>query len=890
MTESFFPSRACRLSGGSRPVPSRRRGVTLTELMIAMAVITIGVIGGMGAFKYINVALAQSRLKTIATNLAQERMEVLKNMSYFQLRVTTAPAVSSGYSPAFVYDTNNYPPETITLWGMPPFTRSVNVDYAYVSGNTVSTVTYTASDTGMKRITVYVTWTDRGAGRKVEISSYYQNPAAATLSAGFRGTVTEAGLPSRGVLVQVVGTPKWRGHTDATGQYSFQVAPGTYTLIASSAGYFSQITPQGLHVPDGVFVSRNFSIVRRGSGTIASDSLYSSNPGLVISQVVASTVQAGGFDAQYIELFNATGRPVNIGSSSFDRAIRLNYTSRYESQLCADIPLIYVSTFVPAGRYYLIANTPSFTVGGVTLDADAYYTNTANSACAVSAPTGFVWAPPASRPILMHERSGTVWLTDNSGGIIDAAGWSNGANIPDNCETACIPTPDGLKRGDQIVRFSLPCSPGAVYGRAYDSGSNRDDFYYNPGAAAAGLPHRPFNRAFGAHAILSGVPAVGAYILSEDDTSPAVRSSTGALAGAQGQICQISSFTLAGVSTGTWRLTAAHGSRMAVVSGVAVVQNAVTRVQNAVTVPPWPAAGFHYTAIASTYTGGLVTGHVYGVGPEYWTPLPGRVVCSSDGNSVLTDSRGWYFLPVSTGAAVITANCGSADGNYGTANVVVTVSQGAIVDVPDLRIARGGYIRGYVTSGTGALPNIPVRASNGGVVYDDTTDSTGYFHIFAATSSVAYAVEPDLDPLQSYFSAPNMPLTATVTAAGATVFAGTITVVGAMGAISGSVSFQGRPITTGVLVVASTAAVADPPPAVHASTAAAGIIYYSASSRSDGVYTLEVRSSTSAAYHLRAFYPVVNERTGTVSYTSKTDSGIFVPAGGTVSGRNFSWP
>ncbi len=858
--------------------------------MIAMSVITIGVVGGMGAFKYINVALAQSRLKTIATNLAQERMEVLKNMSYFQIKVTTAPAVSSGYSPDFIYDTGSYPPELITLWGMPPFTRSVNVDYAYVSGNTVSTVTYTASDTGMKRITVYVTWTDRGEGRKVQIDSYYQNPDAATLSAGFSGTVSEAGVPAQGVLVQVVGTPKWRGYTDAAGEYRFQVAPGTYTLSCSSAGFFSQTTPQSLSVPQGSYVPKDFSIVRIGTGTIASDSVYAVNPGLVISQVVASTVQAGGFDAQYVELFNPTSAPVDIGLNAFSHSIRLNYGSKYMNQLCSDIPLVYVSTFVPAGSYYLIANAPSLTVGGVALTADAYYTDSANSACSVGSPPGFAWAPPGAKPILMYDHSGAVWLTDASGPVIDSVGWRHTASVPAECETSCIPLPAGLKRDDQLVRFSLPCAPGTVYGRAYDSGNNANDFYYNPGGAAAGLPYRPFNKAAGAQTVLSGVPATGAYVLSDDGNSPAVRSSVSSVSGAQGQTCPVSSFTLVGVATGTWSLTAAYGSYMAVIAGVTVSQNATTMVPGASTSPPWPVAGLNYSVLTSTYTGGLVSGHVYGAGPDHWTPLQGKAVCSSDGNSITTDAQGWYFLAVSTGTAVITANCGSDDGNYGTENAVVSVNQGEVTTAPDLHLSRGGYIRGYVTSGTGALPNIPVRASNGGPVYEDVSDITGYFYIFAATSSATYQIEPDLDPLQTYTSVPDMPLAADVTVAGAVVFAGTITVVGAMGTINGSVSDQGEPITTGVLVVASTAAVTDPLPAIYASTAAAGVVYYSASSKSDGTYSLEVRSSTSASYNLRAFYPVVDERNGTVSYTSKTDSGVSVAAGATVTGRNFLWP
>jgi hypothetical protein len=127
-----------------------RAGVTLMELMISVSVLTIGVIGSMGAFKYINKAMTQSRLKTIATNLAQEKMEVLRNKSYFQLLVTTAPATSTGYDPNFIYDTGTYPPQVITLWGLPALTRVVNVDYASLSGSVATPLSYNSNDPGMK--------------------------------------------------------------------------------------------------------------------------------------------------------------------------------------------------------------------------------------------------------------------------------------------------------------------------------------------------------------------------------------------------------------------------------------------------------------------------------------------------------------------------------------------------------------------------------------------------------------------------------------------------------------------------------------------------------------------------------------------------------------------
>jgi hypothetical protein len=111
-----------------------------------------------------------------------------------------------------------------------------------------------------------------------------------------------------------------------------------------------------------------------------------------------------------------------------------------------------------------------------------------------------------------------------------------------------------------------------------------------------------------------------------------------------------------------------------------------------------------------------------------------------------------------------------------------------------------------------------------------------------------------------------------------------------MGTIAGSVKDGGYAITTGVLVVASTAAVPDPLPAINAATAPALPVIYSVSSRADGAYSLEVRASTSALYNVRAFYPVVNAASGTVAYTSKLKTGLSVGAGALLSNQDFIWP
>ncbi len=883
---------------------NNQRGVTLAELVVAMAILSIGVIGGMASFKFIAQSISASRLKTIAVNMAQEKMEVLKNKSYFQLLVTTYTATSAGYSPNFTYDAGNYSPEIFTLWGPIPITRAVKVDYVSVSGGSVSVLPYTSNDPGMKKISVYVYWTESNVPKKVQIDSYYENPSVSVLSTGFKGQVCRSPNTATcssanavaGALVQVMGTPKWRGYADSGGNYTFQVAPGSYSLICSTPGFSTQSTGL-LSVIEGLSTNQDFSLIAIASGTVSSSSLYTYDPSLVISQVVASTVQADGFDAQYIELFNPTTGPINIGTSVAAHSIKLNITSTCGSaRTCQDIALTYVSTYVASGRYYLIANRSAFTALGTNYSADAYYTDTANGTC-LPAPPVSDWAPPVKR-ILQAGHNGTVWLTDANGNTLDAVGWNHAAGNPAPAprETAGIAFngSNAMQEGEQIVRFSTPCAAGNTYGRAYDTDDNPNNFYYNSSGPALPMSYPPFNSASSLQAILSGRPSTGAYVLVDDGNSSGVTSLSGSVSGPQGQTCIFSSFTMVGVATGAWKVTAVSGNYNQVVSNVVVTQGANTNMTNSATSPAWPVANFNYVAIASTYTGGLAVGYVYGSGANYTTPLS-PISVGAGGSPVTTGSNGFYVLSLSTGLNTIIANYNSANGNYQTSSADVTITQGTVTTVPEFHLAAGGFIRGYVTSGTGALPNVVVDAAQGGSVYEDASDGTGYFSIFVATASTAYALTPALDSSQGYTSAAvspctGSPINCTVTVAGSTVFAGTITVSGSMGTIVGTVKKNGSAITTGVLIIASTATVPDPPADVVASSAPALAAFYSGSSQVDGAYSLDVRGSTTTTYNVRAFYPIVDLNTGAVSYTSKYLTGISVSAGATISGQNFTWP
>jgi prepilin-type N-terminal cleavage/methylation domain-containing protein len=59
-----------------------KRGMTLIELMIAVALIGIGIIAAAASFKGIHHAIQASKGRMLASNIAQEKIQVLMQKSY----------------------------------------------------------------------------------------------------------------------------------------------------------------------------------------------------------------------------------------------------------------------------------------------------------------------------------------------------------------------------------------------------------------------------------------------------------------------------------------------------------------------------------------------------------------------------------------------------------------------------------------------------------------------------------------------------------------------------------------------------------------------------------------------------------------------------------------
>jgi hypothetical protein len=839
----------------------------LTELMVATVILSIGVLGLFGAFKFIARSTLISRATSMATNLGQERIESLKNLSYYALQITTASAVDATVTPEITYDTVNYPPETIIIGGI-TFTRYTFVSMAEMSGSDISTVTFNYPDTGLKQISVDILWTEANKKKRWSLHNLLENPAINPLDSTLSGSVTNsAGGVVASAIVVVEQNEDWGAKTAADGTYSFSVYHGSYTLRASSSG-FSDAISGGVSANRGATTSvPALPLTAVATGYITGTVWY--NPDLVISQVVAATETPAGSNifVEYVELYNPTTYPINIGATGvLPKTVSLYYrdensTFDKDDTGAAGFNLVHVTTYVAPGHYYLYASAASFYVMDALVVADAYYTP-------ADLQMGYIRNDKAGA--IQIYRTGptvidTVGWNDNNGGVSNGAPFSEGTAIPDG-----LGANDGLgtPAGKQLVRVSSPgvsaVALDATYGRAYDSDSNNKDFIYE---AATGFVHAPRTSASAAVTTLTGkVPttlaATTVYISASDPNSGSTTAFTSYVTSGSLNL-PYTRFQLAGVSTGTWSVSAVCNSYSNSFENVTVTQNGYTGIPNAGTTPAWTGAGLNHVQLTSSTASGFVKGVITSISG---TAISGIIV-QGGGATKTTGSNGTYFMPVSSGVVTIVVNPNNANSTYVQAIAAVTITEGAVT-TEDFTLSLGGRITGYVTTGTTPLAFQAIAAINGGSqVGSAVTDTSGNF-TFRNISTGTYTIVPVLESGQD--TTPNT-LTAVLTSAG-DVAVGTFTVTGAFGSIAGTVSDASGLVTSGALLIASTNTIAASPAAIVASSAPAQSPIYMVSSKADGTYTLPVRGG--GTYYLSVYVPVISG--ASVTITTKTYSGIIV--------------
>lgn len=796
--------------------------------MVATAIISIGVLGLIGAFAGIQKGIQMTKEKTLANNLAQERVEALKNISYYRLLVTTQTATDNNFSTPMVYDVAPHGIETINVGGI-NFQRRVHVRKVSenASGNLVASA-WNAADTGLKEVMIYIVWRSGNDWKKVELRNLRDNPDRQVLSASFTGTVRDSATSAalENVTVQAMQNTSRYDASDAAGAYSFTIEPGSYTLRASKSGYFISYSDSLVAAAD-VPVTQNFNLLKMSSGTISGTAYLRDH--LVISQVAASSGTQGGVEVEFVELYN----PTTYTWATNSVTLELMYRNKNSGPALAEINLTFNTASLPTQRYFLIASTSPVNFRGLSRTADAVY-NEVSLDKIVDASDGGVG---------IRSQAASSWY--------DRVAWSKtaGPEPPaELIETLPLIIPGGLEDGEQLVRKSSATGIAAGSGRTYDSNDNSADLahYETPAIDAQNstVTETP----------TTGTPASGALVFADDGLSNgAVVSSTGA-------------FALVSVATGTWTLVISSG----LVTQTTGLYGGLVD-------------GYSTTTPTMILTNPSLTGYIAGNVETITGTDLANILVEAGGGTDRTDAAGNYFLASTTGTVPVVVNRGGDNPLYVEATTNVTFGLGALATA-NFALSQGGRITGTVTSnGVDALPNIPVTASVGGVTRGTgVSGTTGAFEILSLSTG-SYIVAPQLE---SGESASPSSTTVSVTAGG-TGAAGNFTVSGALGYISGSLtlgSLTGSPITTGVLVYATTATITASPPSITAAVRAGTAIYYAASSFADGSYEIGVRGG--ATYNVYAWYTTYSGDTPVT--VRKSATGVSVTAGATVD-QDFFW-
>lgn len=824
------------------------RGVSLVEVLVAIGLLGLVVTSLVAAFGGIQRSAQRGKASTLATSLCRELMENLRSQRYALLRPTTQADLD-----AFGYDATYFPAEQGLRSAGLSFDRFNRVSKIAIDGaGRALPLPPTGTDGGLKRVEVWVNWIEEGRSRTVSMSGLIDDPARSLPMGAVSGAAYRApggaGNELAGVDIILEQNSSRRDLTGADGAYRILTSSGVFTLRATKQAFF----PARAAVTANPNATQDFTLVARGSGTIQGYAYLRDHP--LISRVVISTIDAG-FEAQFIELYNPTTAAIALSGHQ----LRLRYRSPSAPFDCADIDLALSSAVLPSRGFYMIGNAASFVVSGATVVADASFSDSGAASC-LSPPPG--WAPPALRRLLQPGQPGSLALIGASG-IVDLVGWTAGGLTPSPCEGACAPLVSGLLAGQQLVRLSTPTAAPGIGSPSYDCDSNESDF-----ALGALITPAPRTSASATVAAQTGTPAVGAVISADDDLSSPVwvSSATGWF-----ELPSVATCTNTGAPA-AWTIQASSRGLSGSVSAAAPPQGGAL------------SAGV--IALAQEASSGVVTGQVIS---GMSVPLPGIIVTCS-GESGTTDSGGHYRLVVAAGSGLrVAANPGHADATLSTAlSASFDLLAGLGVSGVDFTLDSVGSISGTVTTdGVNPLPGAVVEsdAPAGTLRATGTTDASGHFLIedLPVSSIVGdYTVFPVVNSGQASTPAS---VTATVTA-GAEVNVATFTISRALGAIAGTVSENGQPISAGVLIMASEISLASTPPVWDEALRAGSSSYYSVAARPDGTFTLPVRLSATP-YNVYAWYSKVSGGATTVTALKTASQVVSAPTTYTVS---FTWP
>ena len=901
------------------------KGFTLVEIMMGLLIITIAFFSLGTIYSSIAKSILASKMKTVATNLAQERIESLKNISYYRLLVTTATTSDSNF-PGMSYDIGYYPEENVSVGGN-VYYRRIAIEFLKASGSELVGQSWTANDTGIKGITCYVVWKDGDDWKKVVMKNFRNNPNRAELDYTFTGVVSSGttGNSIENALVQTAQNPSFSARTDANGIYSFKVQAGSYTLQASATGYFTEVSTNYV-VSSGQTggSNHNFSLNLMGLGQTTGYAYIQNH--LVITQVVSSTDSGGMSNQEWVELYNPTTYNILIASRSSPSSnfnlffVTVTWIDSNDAEpgpgnngkYLVGMPGITGSVFtafrstsphwnvntttisVPSNQYFLVANqsTITFTTpsGNVKRVADAYYNGER----------------------LDNSGSGGIRITGNRGfpqngrsDWHDGVGWKSGGS--DNSPTLAregslgldLSADSGLGSGKTIIRAAFKSSdsydPGTItLARRNTSPLGANSFDRNKSglnsSSGGDWISAPLNQfLITSSGVLnsdfsmlpySGTPAEGASVSSNDGFSQI------------SYVQSYGSFTILNITTGSWSITITSGNYMRDISFVSITPGLSTSVPNGATDPSWQFSSLSPPWGSILLTTSTLYGYISGtVNNAFNQPLSGVTMSASGATSVTTNSQGLYRLSIIPPGTQLSVNA-TKTGFSTEVSDPIGVTLGVNISTVNFTLVSAGTVKGFVTtngSPSGALPGIPIVATDlsSSTTYGSSiTGSDGTFTIVSVPTGSVLVV-PQLESGET--SSPGSS-TINVTTVSTGTWSSTFTVTNAYGYIKGMVTSGSSNITTGVLIVASTTPItSDTPPTADSDLRGGGAIYYSGSSDAGGGYSVSLRGG--ASYYIYGWYPTtLNVDVSSAPKRSVTSPSTvhYVSPGGTTN-RNISW-